>query len=77
MAVAEPGRGEPIYRGEIADPPKKVEKLIVKLSEAYDGGPLLFCDEAGPCGYGLYRQPIASGHDCQVVAPAQILEESG
>jgi len=72
VAVAEPGRGEPIYRGEIANTPKKVERLIAKLSEAYDGGVLLFCYEAGPCGYGLYRQLIASGHDCQVVAPSQI-----
>jgi transposase len=72
VAVAEPGRADPIYRGEIANAPKKVERLIAKLSEAYDGGVLLFCYEAGPCGYGLYRQLIASGHDCQVVAPSQI-----
>jgi transposase len=50
VAVAEPGRAEPIYRGEIANRPKSVAKLLVKLSEAYDGGRLLFCDEAGPCG---------------------------
>ena len=43
VAVAEPGRGEPIYRGEIANKPKAVEKLLAKLSEAYDGGLLLFC----------------------------------
>ena len=34
VAVAEPGRGEPIYRGAIANTPKKVEQLIAKLSEA-------------------------------------------
>jgi len=77
VAVAEPGRGEPIYRGEIANTPKKVAKLIVKLSEAYDGGVLLFCYEAGPCGYGLHRQLIASGHDCQVVAPSRIPKQPG
>jgi transposase len=77
VAVAEPGRGEPIYRGEIANTPKKVEKLIAKLSEAYDGGLLLFCYEAGPCGYGLYRQLIASGHDCEVVAPSKIPKAAG
>jgi|GEM_PF-1916595 len=73
VAVAEPGRGEPIYRGEMANTPKKVEKLLAQLSEAYDGAVLLFCYEAGPCGYGLYRQLIGSGHDCQVVAPSLIL----
>jgi len=77
VAVAEPGRGEPIYRGEIANTPKKVERLIAKLSETYAGGVLLFCYEAGPCGYGLYRQLIASGHDCQVVAPSQIPKKAG
>jgi transposase len=77
VAVAEPGRGEPIYRGEIANTPKKVERLIAKLSEAYDGGLLLFCYEAGPCGYGLYRQLIASGHDCEVVAPSKIPKAAG
>jgi len=77
VAVAEPGRAEPIYRGEIANTPKKVEKLIATLSEAYHGGVLLFCYEAGPCGYGLYRQLIASGHDCQVVAPSRIPKQPG
>ena len=77
IAVAEPGRGEPIDRGEIANTPKKVAKLIAKLSEAYDGGLLLFCYEAGPCGYVLYRQLIASGHDCQVVAPSRIPKAAG
>ncbi|WP_295539485.1 IS110 family transposase [uncultured Thiohalocapsa sp.] len=77
VAVAEPGRGEPIYRGEIANTPKKIEKLLAQLSEAYGGGVLLFCYEAGPCGYGLYRQLIGSGHDCQVVAPSLIPKKAG
>ena len=77
VAVAEPGRGEPIYRGEIANKPKAVEKLLAKLSEAYEGGLLLFCYEAGPCGYVLYRQILASGHDCQVVAPSKIPKTPG
>jgi transposase len=50
VAVAEPGREAPIYRGEIANKPKAVEKLIAKLSAAYAGGLLLLCYEAGPCG---------------------------
>ena len=77
VAVAEPGRGEPQSRGEIANKPKAVEKLLVKLSQAYGGEPLLFCYEAGPCGYGLYRQILAFGHDCQVVAPSLIPRAPG
>jgi transposase len=28
------------------------------------------CYEAGPYGYGLYRQITALGHDCTVVDPS-------
>jgi len=77
VAVAEPGRGEPVYWGEIANKPKTVEKLLGKLSEAYGGGLLQFCYEAGPCGYVLYRRILASGHDCQVVAPSKIPKTPG
>ena len=77
VAVAEPGRAEPVYRGEIANTAKSVGKLLTKLSESYDGGLLAFCYEAGPCGYVLYRQILASGHDCQVVAPSRIPKTPG
>ena len=77
VAVAEPGRSEPVYRGEIANKPKSVEKLVAKLSEAYEGALLQFCYEAGPCGYVLYRQILACGHDCQVVAPSRIPRAPG
>jgi transposase len=77
VAVAEPGRGEPLYRGEVANRPKAVEKLLRKLSEAYGGGLLLLCYEAGPCGYVLYRQVLAWGHDCAVVAPSRIPKAPG
>jgi transposase len=33
--------------------------------------------EAGPCGYGLYRQLTELGHDCIVVAPSLIPLKSG
>jgi transposase len=77
VAVAERGRGEPVYRGEIANKPKTVEKLVGKLNETYGGELIEFCYEAGPCGYGLYRQILASGHECSVVAPSQIPKAPG
>jgi len=77
VAVAEPGRSEPVYRGEFANQPKTVAKLVAKLSESYDGGLLQFCYEAGPCGYVLYRQILECGHDCQVVAPSRIPKAPG
>jgi transposase len=42
-----------------------------------DGGLILFCYEAGPCGYELYRQILGFGHECQVVAPSLIPKKAG
>lgn len=77
VAVAWDGRSEPESRGEVANTPKTIGKLIHRLSEEANGGVLLFCYEAGPCGYGIYRQIIATGHDCQVVAPSLIPRKPG
>lgn len=77
VAIAECGRGEPEYYGEIPNTPKRVAKLIARLSSRYGGEPLLFVYEAGPCGYGLYRQIIATGHGCEVVAPSLIPQKPG
>ncbi len=77
VGVAEPGWGEPMDRGKIANKPKAVAKLVDRLSREYGGELLLFCYEAGPCGYGLYRQLVGLGHDCQVVAPSQIPRKPG
>ena len=77
VAVANPGRDEPTYRNEIANKPKAVAKLIGRLSRETDGAVMLFCYEAGPCGYELYRQILGLGHDCQVVAPSLIPKKAG
>ncbi len=77
VAVAEPGRAEPYYRGEIANQPKAIKNLVDHLSRDYEGQLLLFCYEAGPCGYGLYRQLLGLGHDCQVVAPSLMPRKPG
>lgn len=70
VAVAAAGRGQPQYRGEIANTPTAIKRLIHKLSP--DGEVLGVCYEAGPCGYGLYHQLTGMGHDCIVVAPGLI-----
>lgn len=77
VAVAECGRGESIYLGEIANNPKAVAKLIERLSATYGGEQLLFVYEAGACGYVLYRQVVSSGHACEVVAPSLIPRKAG
>ena len=77
VAVARPGRAEPEFRGEVANQPMKVARLIARLSREFAGEVLLFCYEAGPCGYVLYRQLLELGHDCQVVAPSLIPNKPG
>lgn len=77
VAIAEPGRHEPEFRGEIPNKPKAIDKLVKQLSERFDGQKLLFCYEAGPCGYVVYHQISDSGHDCEVVAPALIPRRPG
>jgi transposase len=69
VAIADGGRGSEVrFLGEVSNSPDAVERLIRKLSGRY--GKLHFCYEAGPTGYGLYRQIKALGHACMVVAPA-------
>lgn len=77
VAVACPGREAAEWRGEIANRPKAITKLVRRLSEEFGGELLLFCYEAGPCGYGLYRQLVESGHGCEVVAPSLIPRKPG
>ena len=61
--------------GEIDNTPAATAKLVKKLSGKYDR--LTFCYEAGPTGYGLYRQIKSLGHECLVVAPSLILKKPG
>lgn len=76
VAVAEDGRnGEIRYLGEIDSSPATVGKVIGKLAARY--AKLHVCYEAGPTGYGLYRQVKALGHECAVVAPSLIPRKSG
>ena len=76
VAIADGGRGSEVrFLGEVSNSPDAVERLIRKLSGRY--GKLHFCYEAGPTGYGLYRQIKALGHACMVVAPALIPKRPG
>jgi transposase len=61
--------------GEFDASPESMTRLIRKLAAKHDK--LHFCYEAGPTGYGLYRQIVALGHECIVVAPSLIPRRSG
>ena len=61
VAVALPGREAPLYRGEISNKRSSLRRLVRNLSA--DGEVLSFAYEVGPCGYGVYRELVAMGHD--------------
>lgn len=77
ISVARAGREAPESWGEISNKPQKVAKLVERLGGEFGGEILLFAYEAGPCGYGLYRQLVILGQDCQVVAPLKIPQQPG
>ena len=69
VAVAWPGREVPEYRGIIPNRRNSLQKLIRSLQGPH-GEAVSFAYEAGPCGYGVYREIAETGHDCEVVAPS-------
>lgn len=76
VAVARGERGGEVrHWGTVPHRADHVRRLVEKL--AAGGGRLLFCYEAGPCGYGLHRQLVEMGHDCIVVAPSLVPVKSG
>jgi transposase len=76
VAIAEAGRnGEIRYLGEIDNAPGATAKLARRLARKHAA--LTFAYEAGPTGYGLYRQIKSLGHDCIVVAPSLIPQKPG
>lgn len=76
VAIAGEGRsGEVRYLGEIDSDPPSVRRMVARLENRHRR--LHFCYEAGPTGYGLYRQLTAMGHDCAVVAPSLIPKRPG
>ncbi len=77
VAAATEGRDAAESITEIENTPKALNKLVKKLSKTHGGEVLLFCYEAGPCGYVIYRHLIELGHDCQVVAPSLIPVKPG
>lgn len=75
VAVSEANGGAVRYYGEIPNKPKAIAKLVKTLTA--QGDTVSFCYEAGPCGYGLYRQLTELGQACTVVAPSLIPTKPG
>jgi transposase len=76
VAVADGERnGEVRFLGDISSEPASVSAMVKKLAKR--GAKLHFCYEAGPTGYGLYRQIVQLGHQCSVVAPSLVPKRAG
>jgi transposase len=76
VAIADGARnGEVRFFGDISSEPASVASMVNKLSKR--GAKLHFCYEAGPTGYGLYRQIVELGHDCVAVAPSLVPKRPG
>jgi len=76
VAIADGGRtGEVRFFGEIDNTEVATAKLVKKLAAKYQR--VTFCYEAGPTGYGLYRQIKSLGHECIVAAPSLIPKRPG
>lgn len=77
VGLAEPlPHGEVRYWGKVENEPVSVDRLVRKLQKG--ARQLVVCYEAGPCGYGLYRQLNGKpGVTCQVVAPSMIPRRPG
>jgi transposase len=71
IAVAEPGGGEPSGLARI---PNDTVLLLKRLRRL---GRVSCCYEAGPTGFGLYRDLVAAGMDCMVVAPSLVPRKAG
>jgi transposase len=69
------GRGEPASLGTSGTRQCDIDALLRKLQSK--GGRLVFVDEAGPCGYWLYRYFTGKDLSCLVVAPSLIPRKPG
>jgi transposase len=71
--ILRPDTTEPELR-EIPNEARHIRRLFERLTRE---GPVRACYEAGVSGYDLYRQVIALGVDCQVMAPALTPRRAG
>jgi hypothetical protein len=60
-AAGDVGKAAPY--GTLPNTAAAVEKLVRRLRQA-GSGPLKFCYEAGPCGYGIHRALTKMNEDC-------------
>lgn len=56
VAIAERGREPARFRSEMTNSYKAMKDLVGRLEKDYSTKSILYCYEAGPCGYVIYHQ---------------------
>jgi transposase len=69
------GTGEVELLGKTGTTQADIDRLCKRLQSKARHIRIVY--EAGPCGYGLYRQLIQKGFDCMVCAPSLIPKKPG
>ncbi|MFM0327927.1 IS110 family transposase, partial [Caballeronia glebae] len=69
------GMGEVEQLGRIGTTKTDIDRLCKRLQSK--GRQVRVVYEAGPCGYGLYRELVQKGFDCMVCAPSLIPKKPG
>jgi transposase len=69
------GSGELELLGRIGTTQTDIDRLCKRLQSKARRIRIVY--EAGPCGYGLYRQLVQKGFDCMVCAPSLIPRKPG
>ncbi|MDO6837828.1 IS110 family transposase, partial [Pseudoalteromonas carrageenovora] len=78
VAYIEEYRGsQPVHLGRFSSSKVAIQKLVRQFESKYPGATLHFVNEAGPCGYWIYRLITSLGHCCYVVAPSLIPKKPG
>jgi transposase len=75
ISVRWPGVAEPEER-VIPHEPRAVRRWVRRMKREAEG-PIRCAYEAGPCGYGLQRELLSEGLECQVIAPSLIPRKPG
>jgi len=74
-AAYAPGTDEVQLLGKIGTTQTDIDRLCKRLQSKARHIHIVY--EAGPCGYGLYRQLVQKGFDCMVCAPSLIPKKPG
>lgn len=77
VALLSPG-GDVIEQWVVKNQAREIKRMVKRIRRKVSG-PILFCYEAGVCGFALQRQIISAADEiqCQVIAPSLVPVKPG